>query len=272
VAIATRRGSSPVRLRRGDRLVACDLLHPGAGRALVDLQEPEIVLHLAALSSLSACEERKDLARRVNVDASRELAAAAAACGAYFVLFSTDQVFDGESAPYAEEAPPRPLSAYGRSKAEAEQAVLEAHPDALVLRVSLVLGPGRTGALDMLRPREGAAPVRLFVDEWRSPLSVLCLGRILEALLRDRPAGILHLGGADRVHRLELGQRIVQAFGWSTELVAGSRTEVAYPRPRDLTLATRRLEAEGWPGPLPLPGALEELRAFCAGDPWSRRG
>ena len=154
-----------------------DLEVPGSGHRLVESCRPDLVIHLAALSSQGLCEKEPERARRVNRDASRELAEAAAARGAAFLYFSTDQVFDGEHAPYRESDSPRPLTAYGRSKAEAEEQVLAVHPAALVLRVALVLGrspSGRAGAVDKLRVAANAArPVDRFEEEWRTPVGAL---------------------------------------------------------------------------------------------------
>ena len=75
------------------------------------------------------------------------VARAAAAVGARLVHLSTDVVFDGEKgSPYAEEDEPAPVTDYGRDKADAERAVLEAYPGALVVRTSLIYGGPRAGA------------------------------------------------------------------------------------------------------------------------------
>src|SRR5205085_2769512 len=70
------------------------------------------------------------------------LAEACAARGLPLLTFSSDLVFDGRRrSPYRESDPVGPLSAYGRSKAEAERRVLSAHPGALVIRSSAFFGP-----------------------------------------------------------------------------------------------------------------------------------
>src|SRR5204862_293760 len=82
--------------------------------------------------------------------------------GAAFITFSSDLVFDGtRDVPYGESDTPQPLNVYGATKAEAERRVLEAHPDALVVRTSAFSGPWDranfvTKALDRLRAGEPA--------------------------------------------------------------------------------------------------------------------
>lgn len=267
--LVVHRNSLPGSLRSGDEVVHADLAAEGLADQIVELARPDVVLHAAALSSLDQCEQRPDLAHSINVEASRSLAAAAARRQAAFVYFSTDQVFDGEAAPYGEDATPRPGTEYGRSKVAAEEAVRAVHDQALILRIALVLGPspdGRRGALDFVR-RDLAAgrPVRLFTDEWRTPVSVLDLAAILKALLPAPPSGFLHVAGPERVQRLELGQRLARAFGLPlVGLQPGSRLDASGPRPRDVSLDCHRLASLGLPAPTGLDQALERLARLSA--------
>jgi dTDP-4-dehydrorhamnose reductase len=270
IVLAVHRRAAPGPLRRGDRVVKADLLEAGASERLFDASEPAAVLHAAGVASLAACEAQPQLAQRAIVDVSAALARCAAAAGAHFILLSTDQVFDGASGGYREGDEPRPLAAYGRMKLAAERAVLESGADALIVRCALVLAPspdGRSGGLDMVRGATGE--VRLFEDEWRTPVSAIDLARVIDEALRRRATGVLHVAGAERVNRFELGQRIAAAFppragSAAPRLVAARQSETGHARPRDVSLATERLEREAWPRPAPLPEALAELRALIA--------
>jgi len=254
------------RIRRGDRVVRCDLRTAGAASSLVESAEPELIVHLAALSSLSACAKDPVLATAVNTDLSRELAAAAHSTGAYLLFASTDQVFDGDGAPYGERDRTSPISVYGRTKAEAEDAVLEACLEALVMRFSLVLSPaadGESGALEMLAAaHQRRAELRLFIDEHRTPISILDLGRQIEHALRTRASGVFHAGGMERVDRMQLGRRIAEVFGWHDAVLVGASRKDSQPaRPADLSLVSGRLVPEGWPRPKPLDEALREMKS-----------
>jgi dTDP-4-dehydrorhamnose reductase len=130
----------------------------------------------------------------INVDGSAAVARAAA--GRRLVHLSTDLVFDGTRGCYVEEDELRPVSEYGRSKAEAERRVAAAAPAATLVRTSLVYGMP-DGPQERLA-REGTT---FFVDEIRSPVHVADLaGAVLDLLERDRP-GPLHVAGADDVDR-----------------------------------------------------------------------
>lgn len=282
VVVVTHRRAAGV-LRRGDSAVAADLLAPGAVEALLDAVEPQAIVHLAALAALPACARDPDLAQRMNVAVTARLARGAARDGCHLVHFSTDQVFAGDRswppdrAPgYREADAPAPLHPYGASKVAAECAVVASGADALLLRTALVLAPssdGTSGALDFVRGAAPGSEVRLFADEWRTPVSVLDLARVVDAALERRLTGTLHVAGPQRLDRFALGRAIDAAFPVAEgaaprRLLAVSQAELPGARPRDVSLASDRFTAEGLPAPAPLDAALAELRSFVEG----RRG
>jgi dTDP-4-dehydrorhamnose reductase len=276
VVAAIGRGAPPP-LKRGDRAVRVDLEVAGAATRLFESVEPHLVVHAAALSALGACEADPARARRLNVDATRELAVAAAQSGAWLVLLSTDQVFDGEPASaaftgYVEEDATGPVNVYGRTKVEAEAALVAAGGEALAIRTSLVVGrspggalrAGRSAAFDSIRLAPPVATLRLFADEVRTPVSAIDLARVIGAAARVRATGLVHVGGPDRVDRLDLARRIAALLGrdrgpQALALLAAKRAEAGHPRPRDVSLRADRLDRFGLPRPRPLAESLAEL-------------
>jgi dTDP-4-dehydrorhamnose reductase len=207
---------------------------------------PALVVHCAALARIGDCYRAPALARRVNTEAAAHLADLCAAHGARLVSVSTDLVFDGEHAPYRESDLPAPLSVYGRSKADGEQAVL-AQTGNLVVRVSLLFGPAindrsaffgeQTAAL-----RAGRS-IPLFFDEFRTPLALSCAAEGLLLAARSTETGVLHLGGPDRLSRLEMGRKLAEVMGLDPSvLVPTSREQVpaGEPRPCDVSLDSSR--------------------------------
>ena len=88
----------------------------------------------------------RKLARAVNVDFTRTLATLCAETGAKLVFCSTDTIFDGEHAPYSEDAVPGPVNFYAETKVEAEQLVSRLGAQAVIARLSLVVGLPVLGA------------------------------------------------------------------------------------------------------------------------------
>ena len=162
----------------------------------------------------------------VNSEGSAAVAAAAAEVGARLIHVSTDLVFDGtKGEPYTEDDEPRPLDDYGRSKLEAERRVLDTHPDALVVRTSLIVGrrePGRQEQV-VLEAARGERDIAFFEDEWRSPVLVADLAAALLELVQRDVTGVLHVAGAEPMNRYELACEIAAAHGLPADRLRAGR-------------------------------------------------
>jgi dTDP-4-dehydrorhamnose reductase len=134
-----------------------------------------------------------------SINAEGSAIVAAAVRGARLVHLSSDIVFDGTRGRYREDDPVSPMHAYGRSKAEAERLVAELHPEAAIVRTSLIYGGAEAGPQERLA-REAR---RFFVDEIRSPVQVEDLARALLELTELDYSGPLHAGGADDISRYD---------------------------------------------------------------------
>jgi dTDP-4-dehydrorhamnose reductase len=203
---------------------------------------PTAVLHLGAMSTVAGCHANPAGAQRVNVDATVQLAELAGAAQARLLFVSTDLVFDGTKAPYAERDAAHPLSVYGRSKRDAEPAVL-ATPRGIVARGGLMFGPtliGRSYFFDQQLDKLRAGQlVTWFVDEWRTPLALLAAARALLALLDSDFTGLIHLGGPERMSRYDMGRRLAAFYGLDpAKVVPVERASLAAaePRPNDVSL------------------------------------
>ncbi|MBI5684652.1 MAG: SDR family oxidoreductase [Verrucomicrobia bacterium] len=254
------------------RLESLDLADAAAVRSRLDDFRPELIIHCAALADADRAQREPDLARRLNVDATATLAQAARRLGAKLLFVSTDLVFDGrKGAPYVEDDPPCPLSLYGQTKLEAEQAVRAGCDAWLIARTSLIVGPSPRGnrGLDEklgLALREGRA-VKLFVDEFRCPITAGDLAAAMLELADSPHTGVFHLVGSERLSRYEIGMRLARRFGWSTETIEAKSTRdvpMNPPRPADLVLdnakARQALKT-------PLRGLTDAL-ASLSGNSW----
>jgi dTDP-4-dehydrorhamnose reductase len=238
----------------GFRLRPVDLGHTESLAAAFREAGPACVIHAAAHATIAQCARAPEAAWQVNVEATRRLADLAAAAGARFVLLSTDLVFDGERPSYREEDEPSPLSTYGRTKVAAERAVL-AHPRGAVLRLSLLYGPalgGRPSFFDeqVAALRQGR-PCPLFEDEWRTPLDLVTAAQGILDVARSDFRGVLHMGGPERMSRLEMGHRLATFLGADPSVfVPAVRAQAASPepRPRDVSLDSSRWRGLS-PGP-----------------------
>jgi dTDP-4-dehydrorhamnose reductase len=175
-----------------------DLRHRDRTLELITGWKPQAIAHLAY---------RKD--RQSIVDASRNVAEAAAACGARLVHLSTDVVFGGRPRPYSELDEPFPIIEYGRDKLDAERAVFDVVPGAVALRTSLLLGTDRLSPaqLDAQAAAQGRSSMTFFTDEVRGPVLAADVAAAIVALAaRPEVSGPLHLAGPRPMSRAELAQ------------------------------------------------------------------
>jgi dTDP-4-dehydrorhamnose reductase len=208
--------------------------------------KPHAVLHAAALSSVAACQGDPERAVQVNVAGTRHLVELATVNQARLLFVSTDLVFNGEKGNYTETDAPAPLSIYGKTKRAAEEAVL-AVAGHLVVRVSLLFGPsliGKDSYFDQqVRALRTGQPINLFEDEWRTPLAYPTAAQALRQLVASSVSGLLHVGGGERLSRLEMGHRLARVLQVDPSvIVAGSRlaASAAEPRPADTSLDSTR--------------------------------
>ena len=235
----------------GGESVRLDLGAPFSVTAAFDRARPDAVVHSAALSDVDRCEREPELARSVNVSGSERIAQACAARGLALVALSTDLVFPGELAFSPEGAAPGPLSVYGRTKLDGEAAVLALCPWAAVVRVALVVGRGHgprgTGTEALAWALRAGRSVRLFSDQYRTPVDADSVAEAIARVLQRRGRGSYHLGGPERLSRYELGLRVAQVLGLPNaglEAVAYRDRPTEGPRPADVSLDSRRARVE----------------------------
>jgi dTDP-4-dehydrorhamnose reductase len=222
-----------------------DVRDRAATIALLSAVRPAVVVHAALDTTPGSPAE-------VGVPGAAHVAGAARAVSAFHVHLSSDMVFDGESGPYDEDAVPRPISDYGRAKAEAERRVRAAHPDAIVVRLPLLYRldpPDGALAAWIAATREGRG-YPLFVDEIRCPAQVDDAAEALRLVARALADGtplvppIVHLPGPRAISRYDFGVGALAALGLPAGLaVRGRVAEATSPRPRQLVFVARRTPA-----------------------------
>ena len=201
-----------------------DITDAAAVRALVAELRPAAVIDLAAVADIDRAERERALAWAINVEAARTIASACAHCGAHVLYFSSDAVFEGTAARYAEEDPLDPVNYYGRTKAEGEAGVRAAHPGAAILRISLALGFPVTAGNSFLAGLEAAlragGQITAPGDEIRTPVDVYTLASCVLELARTRFAGTLHVGSTDSIDRGSLTRRAAALMGYPDARIA----------------------------------------------------
>lgn len=187
--------------------------------------KPDAVVLLAAISDIDRCEQNPDQARAVNVQGTENVVKACAEIGSRLLFVSSAAVFDGNQHGYKEEAPPTPLSVYGRTKHEAEVLISKALPSSLIVRPALVLGFSRTSGTNAFLNRlakslRAGDEVQAPADEYRNPIDVATLSQVILQLLQTPGAsGVFHVGSLDSLSRYEMTRQLAEGMGFKPSQV-----------------------------------------------------
>ncbi|MBI4348227.1 MAG: SDR family oxidoreductase [Elusimicrobia bacterium] len=212
----------------------------------------DAVVHAAGIASVDYVERHYAESLESNIVGTLNITSASRRAGVYLVYVSTNAVFDGKKAPYAEDAPVNPVNKYGRLKVECERLVAETLKDYAIVRPILMYGWNHpvcrpnpaTWIIEKLMRGEA---VQLVDDVIENPLYNIQCGEALWALLKKRATGIFHLAGGETVNRYEFGRRIAEVFGLDASLLKRVDSS-AFPdiaaRPPNTTFVTRRMSRE----------------------------
>jgi dTDP-4-dehydrorhamnose reductase len=265
-----------VRLDAGERETA---------RVWLEAQAPDVVFYPAGFTWVDGCERDPARAYAANLEDPLCVARAAGACGARFIYFSTDYVFDGRAGPYSEEAPASPPCVYGRAKRDAELALAEALGEAqLTIRTSWVFGPERQGknfAYQLASTLRAGRPLVCPSDQISSPSYGPDVARTAVLLAEQRLSGTIHVAGPEVLDRVQFAHALGKGLGLDTSRIESKPTAElgqSAARPLNGGLLTPRLDA--WcPGLMrPLEECLADFRQKLADPalqgwikPWTQR-
>lgn len=240
------------------------LQSPEEVAGFLDPLRPEVVLCPAAMTYVDGCEQNPLLAYRTNALGPSVLASWARSRDVPFVFFSTDYVFAGgedHAGPYGESDPTAPLSVYGASKLQGEQAVLRVHPEALILRTSWVYGPdpaGKNFIAALRRQLAAGQRVRVPRDQLSTPTLNSDLAAMTLALLDAGASGVVHVAGPELMSRYELALAAARFFGLDETLIEGVTTaSLGQLAARPLLSGLRSARIGGWTLPVSM-HVLEE--------------
>jgi dTDP-4-dehydrorhamnose reductase len=199
-----------------------DLCATGEIERLLEEVQPDAVINCAAMAILDECEANPSRAWQINAELPGMMAAAAHRRGCQFLSISTDGVFDGQDRVYSESDQPNPLSAYARSKAAGEEAVLKANPDALLVRSNFYgwsLRGVRSLAEHFFYNLSAGRKVYGFSDVIFCPLLVNTLSSVLVEMLEKQLSGLYHVFSQGSLSKYDFGAALAQACGLDSTLI-----------------------------------------------------
>lgn len=247
--------------------VKLDLLNLQSIQPTIAKLKPDAIIHTAAYTDVDACETNRDTARKLNTEATKQIAFAASEIDAHLTYISTDYIFDGEKGRYKEDDEPRPISYYGHTKLEGERHVQASSKEWCIVRTSAIYGWGgekknfATWLLDNLSEKR---QVKVVTDQYVSPTLNTNLAEMVLEISEKEFIGVLHTAGASRVSRYEFAIELAKVFGQDPNLIKQAKIEeMDWPakRPKDSSLdvsrCTKLLKAK----PLRISEALGAMKA-----------
>lgn len=211
----------------------------------------DVVVNCAAWTDVDGAETHEAEAFAVNAVGAANLAVATASVGARLVQISTDYVFDGTAdVPYAADAPLRPVSAYGRTKAAGEWAVRAASPEHLVVRTAWLYGAaGASFPRTIARLLRERGSVSVVDDQVGQPTWTADVADLVVALVTAGvPGGVYHATSSGSCTWYEFARAVAAALDVDVEAVSPTTSESfrrPAPRPPYSVLSHATVEAAG---------------------------
>ena len=228
-------------------IIKCSLADTKKLLSQFKILKPDMVINCAGLTNVEACEKSPDLANRVNVEYAKNIACICNLLGVKLIHISTDHLFSGEYSMVDESISPNPVNTYGKTKRDAEIAVLNEAPSSLIIRTNF-FGWGtsyrRSFSDWILFELKSNNKIHLFKDVFYTPIIISELVGAVNELLDLDTRGIIHVVGNERISKYEFGIHLAEIFELDTRLIIPtliSEKDNLVERPKDMSLSNGRL-------------------------------
>lgn len=187
---------------------------------LLEKYQPKLIINAAAWTKVDLAETEQDAAKQANHIGPAIIATEAAKRQIPFLHISTDYVFNGvTNRPYLESDPISPVTIYGKTKADGEEAILKSHPQSAVFRTSWVYSPyGQNFVRTMMNAGAKNPVLRVVGDQKGNPTSAEDLATVLLAIAkkilsdgwRNHYHGLFHATGKGEASWYDLAQKTLE--------------------------------------------------------------
>ncbi|MFH1700828.1 MAG: SDR family oxidoreductase [Candidatus Zixiibacteriota bacterium] len=217
------------RIENGENTYYDDLGDIEHVKYLSQQYSPDIIINSAALADVDRCQQEPELSRRINVDAVDYLQKYFPK--AKFVQISTDYVFPGDKRACPND-PPHPINIYGEHKLRAEELILAASTDNLIIRTNTMLDitAERNFFLFVYNNLKAGKKIGGASDQSSNPISDLTSAKLIRQLIEKDGSGVYHIGGANFVSRYELALKIAEICKFDKGLISPVESS-SLPRP-----------------------------------------
>ena len=233
------------KVKKGQEGIPLDIRNQVALKELINTTAPDILINLAAMTNVDACELNPKLAGEINVAGLEHI------CDSFkgkIIHLSTDYVFDGTSGPYKEDDPLNPISIYGKTKLASEHILLEKDIKNLVIRGNVLYDYSPHTSASFLNwvvsSLKGNQEIKVVEDQFNNPTWTRSMSDIIELSIENDLEGIIHWGDSVHISRFEFAKLIAKKFSLNESLIKPVLTsELNQParRPLQSGLSTEKL-------------------------------
>ena len=233
------------KIKKGQEGIPLDIRNQVALKEIINTTAPDILINLAAMTNVDACELNPKLAGEINVAGLQHI------CDSFkgkIIHLSTDYVFDGTSGPYKEDDPLNPISIYGKTKLASEHILLEKDIKNLVIRGNVLYDYSPHTSASFLNwvvsSLKGNQEIKVVKDQFNNPTWTRSMSDIIELSIENDLEGIIHWGDSVHISRFEFAKLIAKKFSLNESLIKPVLTsELNQParRPLQSGLSTEKL-------------------------------
>lgn len=228
----------------------CDITSDREVKALFERERPDALIHCAAYTKVDLAEEDAERCWSVNVDGTRNLAAACREYGAKMLYISTDYVFPGNGEEYYRpEDAYGPKGNYGRTKLAGELAVQALLDRFFIVRISWVFGVnGGNFVKTMLRLAETHDSLRVVADQIGSPTYTADLAPLLCDMIVTEKYGVYHATNDGVCSWADFAEAIFAVAGKTAQVQRVTTEEYGAkaPRPKNSRMSKDKLTQQGF--------------------------
>ncbi|QDI88790.1 SDR family oxidoreductase [Candidatus Nitrosopumilus sp. SW] len=194
---------------------------------------PDYVVITSALTNVDYCESHSKEAKKVNVDAVKNIFEICEQLNCKVIYISSDSVFDGtKKSPYLENDKPEPINYYGKTKLDSEKIILK-NPNNLVVRASVLYGwlpsylsnipsssmKDKNFAQWLIQKLMNEESVNIITDEISSPILADDLAKSIIHLIREGHQGLFHSAPSIQISRFDFSIKMAKHLSLNENLI-----------------------------------------------------
>lgn len=201
---------------------SADILDLQGLRMAFEKEKPAFVINCAAYTAVDKAEDELELARGVNRDGAANLARMCKTHGAVLIHISTDFVFEGNIPKLlSEDDPANPVSVYGLTKLEGEQAIAAEMQEFYILRTSWLYSEhGNNFVKTMLKLGSTRDELKVIADQVGTPTYAMDLAYVIFQIIaaNKKAFGIYHFSNEGVTSWFDFAKAIFDLSGITTRV------------------------------------------------------